>query len=141
MKKLFQILKDPRIVELIRYGAAGVATTLVNFLFFGLFYNLLCWNESIASAISVILSIVFAYFVNKAFVFRSHCPNKKALLQEAISFFSARGLTLLLEVGGMFLFGTILSMNAWVVKIALNILVLVLNYIFSKVLIFRNRIS
>ncbi len=138
-ERLRTLIHHPRLWELIRYGAAGVATTAVNFICFALFYNLLRWNESVANAVSVVLSILFAYVVNKRFVFRSHCPDRKALAAEAISFFSARGVTMLLEVGGMVLFGTILRWNAWLVKIGLNVLVLVLNYVFSKLLVFRRK--
>jgi len=138
-EKLTALLRSPRLWELVRYGAAGVATTAVNFVVFGLLYDILGWNESVANTVSVILSILFAYVVNKLFVFRSHCPDTKALVKEAIGFFSARGITMLLEVGGMVLFGTVLQWNAWLVKIGLNVLVLVLNYVFSKLLVFRKK--
>ena len=51
----------------------------------------------------------------------------------------SRGITMLLEVGGMVLFGTILRWNPWLVKIGLNVLVLVLNYVFSKLLVFQKK--
>ena len=103
--------------ELIRYGVIGVLTTVVNFAVFYLFESVLA--------------------VNKQFVFRSHCPSFRALWREAFSFFSARGVTMLIEVGGVFLATTVLHCNAMLSKAAINVIVLVLNYIFSKCFVFQ----
>lgn len=139
LKRLKELLHDERLLRLLRYGIAGVGTTAVNFLLMALLYNGLHWNESVANTVAVVGSVLFAYVVNKLFVFKSKCEGWKALFLEAFSFFSARGVTMLIEIGGVFLFSTLLHFNAWIVKIALNVLVLILNYVFSKIFVFKDK--
>ncbi|WP_281692633.1 GtrA family protein [Agathobaculum desmolans] len=123
--------------ELIRYGVIGVLTTVVNFAVFYLFESVLAVNANLANVISVICAVIFAYITNKQFVFRSHCPSFRALWREAFSFFSARGITMLIEVGGVFLATTVLHCNAMLSKAAINVIVLILNYVFSKCFVFQ----
>ena len=121
------------------YLVAGVATTVVNYVVYFIATRMLGLGVMAGTWTAWVVAVAFAYVVNKLFVFRSHCPSMGALVKEALSFFSARGVTMLLEVGGMVLFGTILRWNPWLVKIGLNVLVLVLNYVFSKLLVFQKK--
>ena len=124
-------------LELIRYGIIGVLTTFVNFFIFYLLNTLLLFDPNISNILSVISSVIFAYITNKLFVFRSHCSNFRALLREALSFFSARAVTMLIEVGGVFLATLFFHFDAMISKIIINIVVLILNYVFSKCFVFQ----
>ncbi len=123
--------------ELIRYGVIGVFTTLVNFVIFYLLDTVLSLDANVSNVISVVCAVVFAYVTNKLFVFRSHCPSLRALWLEAFSFFSARGITMLIEVGGVFLATVLFHFDAMISKIAINVIVLILNYVFSKWFVFQ----
>ena len=123
--------KTKSFFELVRYGVIGVCTTLVNFVIFYLLDTVLGLD-----VISVVSAVIFAYVTNKLFVFQHRCDSFAALVREAVSFFSARGVTMLIEVGGVFI-ATLLKLDAMLSKIALNVIVLVLNYVFSKWFVFR----
>lgn len=128
--------KTKSFFELVRYGVIGVCTTLVNFVIFYLLDTVLGLDANVANVISVVSAVIFAYVTNKLFVFQHRCDSFAALVREAVSFFSARGVTMLIEVGGVFI-ATLLKLDAMLSKIALNVIVLVLNYVFSKWFVFR----
>ena len=95
--------------EAIRYIIIGVCTTLVNFVLFTLFNYLFALlgiekevSVTVSNLLSVILSILFAYITNKRFVFCSHCDSRRELFFEFVKFVGARGITMLIEVGGVF---------------------------------------
>ena len=111
----------------------GALTTAVSWGSFYLFYYSLSLGELIANVLSWVAAVIFAFLTNRAFVFRA----TGNLAKEAISFFASRLTTLLLEEGWIFLFVTILSFEAMWVKIAGNVFVLVLNYVFSKWIVFK----
>ena len=107
--------------------------TAVSWGSFYLFYYPLSLGELTANALSWVAAVIFAFLTNRTFVFRA----TGNLTKEAISFFASRLTTLLLEEGWMFLFVTLLSYEAMGVKILGNIFVLVLNYVFSKWIVFK----
>ncbi len=111
----------------------GVLTTAVSWGSFYLFYYPLSIGELTATALSWIASVTFAFFTNRFFVFRANGNP----VREGLSFFASRAATLLLEEGWIFVFVTLLSLEAMWVKIAGNVLVLILNYVFSKWIVFK----
>ena len=127
--------------EVIRYLVVGGLTTVVSL---GTYY--LCvftfLNPSIAiqlqtaNVISWIAAVTFAYFTNRKFVFES--KNSK-VFREAVSFYLSRVGTLLVEMIFMWMFVTRLGLNDKLMKILVQILIIILNYIFSKFLVFRNK--
>ena len=127
--------------EVIRYLVVGGLTTVVSL---GTYY--LCvftfLNPSIAiqlqtaNVISWIAAVTFAYFTNRKFVFES--KNSK-VFREAVSFYLSRVGTLLVEMIFMWVFVTRLGLNDKLMKILVQILIIILNYIFSKFLVFRNK--
>lgn len=125
-------------MQLARYFVTGVLTTFVNFGVFILLDRNFKINVNLANTISVLSAVTFAYITNKLFVFSSHCTSLWSLALEIVSFFSARALTMLIEVGGVFLAVTLLKLDATISKIILNILVLILNYVFSKLYVFKS---
>lgn len=89
----------------------------------------------IANIISWILSVTFAYFANRKYVFKS---NGK-VIEEAVGFYGARILTLLIDMFSMFLMVTLFHINDKIAKIIVQFIILVLNYIFSKYLVFNDK--
>ena len=88
-----------------------------------------------ANIISWIVGVTFAYVTNRIFVFKS---KSKDVLNEAISFVLSRIATLLIDMGIMFLFVTLLHQNDTLFKIISQIVVIVSNYVFSKLFVFKN---
>ncbi|GKX28583.1 membrane protein [Vallitalea longa] len=134
-----EIMQDERFQKIFRYVFIGGLTTLVNFTVFWLFTYLLNINLNIANVISIICAVIFAYVTNKIFVFRSKCDSTKEFLLEAFSFFSSRGVTMLIEVGGVYVLTSWLQIEAMISKVIISIIVLVLNYLFAQLLVFRKR--
>lgn len=117
--------------ELIRYGIFGVLTVIVNTV---LYLSLsLITDDLIANSIAFVLSVLFAYWTNCRFVFRDKITPKNF-----IQFFGMRIGTILIDDGGMWL---LLWWN-WdklLAKCIVNIIIIILNYIFSKFLIFAKK--
>ena len=143
MKKLIRRLWDfawsEKGRELIRYAVIGVLTTAVSFGTLWFFSDVLHINPNVANALSVVCAVLFAYVTNKLFVFRSHCATAGELARGALSFFAARGLTMLIEVGGFSLLYELLHIPEMWSKVIISVVILVLNYVFSKLLVFRQK--
>lgn len=125
--------------EIITYLVFGVLTTAVSLATYYLcVYTFL--NPSnpielqIANIISWIFSVLFAYVTNRKYVFQS--KNKK-ILKELFSFVSSRILTLILDMGIMFLWVTVLNGNDKIAKLFVQVIVIIANYIFSKIIVFK----
>ena len=130
-RKLFQKHK-----ELILYVFFGGLATVVSI---GTFYvfNLLM-HELVANVLSWVITVGFAYWTNRTWVFCSQVRGR-GVWKEMLTFYSGRLLTLGLEELILLVFATVLAWNATLVKIAAQIVVLVGNYAISKLLIFRNK--
>ena len=131
--------------EAIRYIIIGVCTTLVNFVLFTLFNYLFALlgiekevSVTVSNLLSVILSILFAYITNKSFVFRSHCDSRRDVFFEFVKFVGARGITMLIEVGGVFVMFNLIGINEMISKLVTQVIVIIGNYFISKLLVFKN---
>lgn len=123
--------------EIILYVIFGVLTTIVNLIAYYLFSNIININYLISNAIAWIISVVFAYITNKFFVFNSYYINKDVIIEEFIKFMNCRLISGLSEVVLLFLFVDLLLMNDIVSKLIIGVLVALINFIFSKVFIFK----
>lgn len=123
--------------ETILYVIFGVLTTIVNLIAYYLFSNIININYLISNAIAWIISVVFAYITNKFFVFNSSYINKDVIIEEFIKFMNCRLISGLSEVVLLFLFVDLLLMNDIVAKLIIGVLVVLINFIFSKVFIFK----
>ena len=149
MDKLKKILNR----ETILYIVFGVATTVVNYIVFHLLYNVL-WSQShslAANAAAFVAAVIFAFVVNKLFVFESRSWDAATLKREIPSFLGARIGSFGIEEAGLFLaekvfrLGGVIAITIggtafdWitVVKIALAFVVVALNYVFCKLFIFK----
>jgi len=128
---------DKRIKEIINYIFFGALATIVNILSFYIFDTLFNWQYLVANAISIVVSILFAYITNKLFVFESKTETRQALLQEFVSFISFRLLSGLIDMLTMWVLVDILTIDSLVAKLFTQVIVVVLNYIFSKFFIFK----
>ena len=143
MKKVVKLYK--KYEEIINYLLFGVLTTLVSLITkWGLLYTILDPTNSLELQISIIISwicsVSFAYVTNRLYVFKS---ENKGILKEIVSFFGARLLTLGIEMFIMWFFVTYLKMNSdimvFIWTIATQFIIIVLNYIFSKLIVFRKK--
>lgn len=143
MKKILEIYEKYK--EVINYLIFGVLATVVNLgVKYLLLFTIFDASNAVELQVSVIISwvvaCVFAYFTNRTFVFKS---KSKKILKEVISFFTARLITLGMEMLIMFIFITALKLNSdlWVViwSVVSQAVVIVSNYIFSKLLIFKKK--
>ena len=127
--------------ETVLYVVFGVITTIVNILSFQVAANWLGAPALIANAIAWVLSVLVAYITNKLFVFQSHVRGFLALAKEVGLFFGARLLSFGVDELGIWLMVDVAHISGLVSKIAMNVIVLILNYIFSKWFIFANKKS
>lgn len=122
--------------ETIVYTVFGVLTTVVDFLIFGLLHYMSGLNEVVANTAAWVVAVAFAFITNKLFVFQSKSFESKSLLKEISSFVTARLLTLVIT--DIFLvFAENISMNLMFAKALISVVVIILNYIFSKLFIFK----
>lgn len=135
------MLNNPKIKEMIRYLIVGVLTTVLSLgVYFGLTQTVLNPNKKlelqIANIISWFISVLFAYFANRKYVFESH---NKHIIKESLSFFSSRLATLILDMVIMFLGVSILKFNDQLIKLISQVVIIVLNYVLSKLFVFQKK--
>lgn len=125
--------------ELVSYLFVGVATTLVNYIVYYLATRVVGLDVMPGTWTAWVFAVAFGYAANKAFVFHTHCENMLALLREAGSFFAMRLASLGIETVLMFLLVEMLHLNDLAMKLLVNIVVIILNYVFSKLFIFKKK--
>ena len=130
-----QLIKKLYASSVVRYVFFGGCTTLVNLISFYVLRKLRV-GLNIANVISIILAILFAYVVNSRFVFQDKCQTLVDHIRPFCKFISARLMTMVIEVGGVWLLVAKLGMNDMVGKFATQFIVLILNYVFSKFFVF-----
>ena len=121
----------------ISYLIFGVLTTAVNYIVYLPCYNVLGLSGSLSNAIAWVGAVTFAYLTNKPFVFRSHDWSAKTVIPELTKFVGCRVGSGILETAIIFLTVDVLSWNGNVMKLATSVLVVVLNYVSSKLLVFK----
>ena len=124
--------------EILWYGFFGVLTTLINIISFYLL-DKTGMNVYVNNFISWILSVLFAFITNKLFVFSSKSLNKKVIMKEIFSFFFFRILSLGIDMAGMYLCISLIRFDKLFSKILMNIIVIIANYIFSKIFVFKSK--
>ena len=125
--------------EIINYLIIGALTTLVSLLiYYGLTLTILNPNMAlelqIANVISWIIAVTFAYFTNRKYVFES----KNNTRSEIIKFFLSRITTLIIDMVLMFVFVSWLNLDDRIMKIVVQVIVIILNYVLSKLFVFKN---
>ena len=137
MQQLGHWLRDHR--DLVLYVVFGALTTLVNVVSYWLFAHPLALGTLASSVLAWVASVAFAYLTNRSWVFHSEARGAAAIAREAASFFAARLATGALDWAGMWLLVDVLRLPDMPVKLGLNVLVIVLNFVLSKLVVFRPR--
>lgn len=127
--------------EIINYLIVGGLTTIVSlgsyYLCIYTFLDPDVWYQlQAANIISWICAVTFAYLANRIFVFKSKNQKK---FKEAVSFYGSRIATLLMDMGIMFVFVTLLNFNDKIMKLVVQVVVTVANYILSKLFVFKKK--
>lgn len=125
------------IIELFLYAFFGVVGTLVNVLIFVVLTKYLNIQYLISNFVAWIFSIFFAFVTNKIWVFKSKSWKFVLLFRELVLFLISRILTLIFDMGYIFLAISIFNFNATISKIIANFIVIVANYGLSKTFIFK----
>ena len=123
--------------EVLLYLLFGGLTTVVSVVTFALFYRLMGIHELVANVLSWILAVLFAYVTNRTWVFASRADTRAGIVREILAFFGGRLATLLVEEGIIAVFASWLALPAVPVKLAAQVVVIVLNYVISKLFVFR----
>lgn len=139
MDKLKRLWKFFTSREMILYLIFGVLTTLINIVVFDRCYNGLFWPWQAANSLAWILAVLFAFLTNKLFVFESKSFAAKIFWMEFFSFFAARLLSLGVDMLCMWLLLDLAHWNGLLAKIADNVIVVIINYVLSKLVIFRKK--
>jgi putative flippase GtrA len=132
MKNLYKKYK-----EIILYVFFGGLTTLVNIASYALCTRIFIINEYTSNLIAWILAVLFAYVTNRKYVFNSKKNKFKEKLSEFFSFFGFRVLSLVIDMAMMYVLIDKFEVNDMISKIIVNVVIIIVNYVFSKLLIFK----
>lgn len=125
--------------NIIVYLFFGALTTAVSWLIYFPLHNITGVSATVSNAISWAGSVAFAFLTNKPFVFQSHDWSAKTVFPELVKFIGCRVGSGAAETVVLLLTVDILHWNGNIMKIATSVLVVVLNYVGSKLVVFKNR--
>lgn len=123
--------------DILVYLVFGVLTTVVNYFVYLPCYNRLGLSASISNLIAWVVAVAFAYLTNKPFVFRSHDWSSKTVIPELTKFVGSRIASGALETAIIFVTVDLLLWNGNIMKLITSVLVVIMNYVASKLLVFR----
>ncbi len=135
MEKIKQLLK--KYEEAISYLVFGGLTTVVNIVAFFLLDTVLNMQYLVANLIAIIVSILFAFFTNKRYVFKSKSETLRDWLKEFLLFVGFRAVSGIFDMLSMWILVDFLQIDTNISKILTQFIVVVLNYFFSKFFIFK----
>ncbi len=125
--------------EAVRYVVIGGCTTLIDYASFYLMDRILLIDLTVSNVTSTVLAILFAYVANKFYVFKCRSGCFSDFLIEFLKFIGSRLFTMVVEIGGVHLFVVIIGQKSLIGKAEAIVIVIILNYIFSKFLVFRKK--
>lgn len=120
----------------ILYLVFGVLTTVINVITYHACYQVMHIANLVSTVIAWVVAVSFAYITNKLFVFESKRTGSGAI-KEAFNFFACRIGTGLIEIAFMYVFVDVLAFNGTIMKLITNFVVIIVNYIASKFVIFN----
>jgi putative flippase GtrA len=123
--------------DILSYLFFGGLTTIVNYIIYLPCYNWLQLSAAVSNLIAWVVAVAFAYLTNKPFVFKSHDWSAKTVIPELAKFIGCRVGSGLLETGILFVAVDLLLRNGNIWKLVTSVLVVILNYIASKLLVFK----
>lgn len=125
--------------SLINYGIFGVITTVINIGAYSLCYEHLGINNVVSNIIAWVLAVTVAYITNKIWVFDSKSLEPSVLVREVISFFGCRVATGIIDLAIMYVAVDCMGLNSTLTKCISNVIVIVANYVASKLIIFKKQ--
>ena len=125
-----------RYKDIVLYGFFGVMTTLVNILSYWIMVRVFMCPVMCGSVIAWITAVLFAYVTNRKWVFHSAAAGFGKVTKEIGSFFLCRLATGVLDWGCMYVFVEVFHFNDMLIKTISNIIVILVNYLASKLIIF-----
>lgn len=121
------------------YLIFGFLAFVLNYILYFVFADALSMHYMVATVISWVLTVVFAYWTNRTFVFKSRNKDFSAVLKEFVSFISARVATEVLEIVLMYVMVDVAAINDKISKLVCQTIVILANYVLSKIWIFKGR--
>lgn len=137
MEKIIRLVK--KYWSIISYLFFGAVTTVVNMVVYYLCYHVFGMSSDLSTVLAWVLAVLTAFLTNKPFVFGSHDWSPKVLLPEAGSFFGCRLGSGLVELVIMHVTVEMLGLPGMLMKLLVNVIVVILNYVASKLLVFRKK--
>ncbi|WP_227839519.1 GtrA family protein [Clostridioides sp. ZZV15-6597] len=137
MEEIFLILK--RHIGTILYLFFGALTVLINIITYLFFTRIINFTFLVSNSLAWSIAVLFSYITNKFFVFKSEKTEIFFLLKEFISFLSCRLFSGFIEILLMYLMIDLLSLNDILVKVITNTIVIILNFVFSKIVVFNHK--
>ena len=125
--------------DIFSYLFFGVLTTVVNYVVYLPVYNIMGLSAALSNAIAWVAAVAFAYLTNKPFVFKSHDWSLKTVIPELTKFISCRVASGAAETLILLVTVDLLGWNGNIWKLLTNVLVVILNYIGSKLLVFKKK--
>ena len=125
--------------EVISYLFFGVLTTAVDFLSYLLFTRVLSMGDELSNIIAQVVAIIIAFVTNKLFVFEDKTDSKEKLFGQFLKFVSLRTATLILNAALFRLLAVALGIHDIIAKALVSVLVIILNYVFSKLIVFKSK--
>ena len=132
LKKYFE-----KYYDILVYLIFGVLTTLVNWVVYWPCFNLLKISATVSNIIAWVFAVIFAYLTNKPFVFHSHDWSRKTVVPEFLKFVGCRVGSGLMETVFILVTVDLLGWNGNWMKVLVSVLVVIVNYVGSKLLVFR----
>jgi putative flippase GtrA len=129
---------SPRIRHYSMYLIFGIITTLVNLVIYKVLIDAGI-HYTVSTTIAFIVAVTVAFWTNRTWVFRSQSRGLKAIFREMTSFFSVRIVTYFVDLLGLVMLIELLHLDEFISKIIINILVVVLNYLLSRFVVFQAR--
>ena len=123
--------------EGINYLIFGFLAFVLNYILYFLFADAMQMHYMAATVLSWVLTVVFAYWTNRTFVFKSQNKDTGSVVKEFVSFIGARIATEVLELVLMYVMVDLLSINDKISKLVCQVLVILANYVLSKIWIFK----
>jgi len=124
--------------EIIVYLIAGILTTIINLIIYYTCTILFNIDYRISNGIAWVIAVLFAFFSNKYFVFLSMDNNLSVISKELISFTACRMLSLAFEMFSLIFMVESIKMNNSIAKVLVSFIVIIINYVFSKLFIFKS---
>lgn len=139
MDKIQGLIKKVLTKEVILYLVFGVLTTLINLIVSFVLEGIVDIDGAWASATGIIAAVLVAYFTNRKWVFNTKAKGFKENFNEFIKFILGRAVTMIIEQGGVIIFYSFMKLPFMPVKLSLTIIVIILNFFFSKFFAFKEK--